>query len=288
MSASPKLWLVGMTAQGNEENLREMIAPIVEWLDGVIFTFHNPVNGDKGAEYLESVKGDGKVIYRDWVWRHDYSANETLFAGLIQEGDLVITCDTLERPAAKFVSRIKTDILALMNEASLDCLYYYGKAFVFRYNEGMRFAGSPHWMLQGVQNAVEMSGLYPDEREVRLNVRPIKRPSRFHFVGHYLGYYVSYPPGSNHCLLGLEKNGNPQNLFAPREIRRLEFRRLLRSKGIPLTVDGVKGLMKKELDTEIKEYFNSEKILNDAYRYLQLGREDFADDHDWKNMITIP
>jgi len=287
MATQPKLWLVGMTAAGNEENLREMISPIVEWLDGVIFTFHNPVNGDKGAEYLESVKGDGKVIYRDWVWRHDYSANETLFAGLIQEGDLVITCDTLERPAAKFVSGIKGHIVALMDAAGLDCLYYYGKAFVFRYNESMRFAGSPHWGLRGVTNGIEISDVYPDEREVRLNVRPQKRPSKFHFVGHYLGYYVSYPPGSNHCLLGLEKNGDPAQLFGPRETRRLEFRRLLREKGIPLTVDGVKGLMQKELDTDIKTFFNSEKILNDAYRHFRLGREDFADDHDWKNMISI-
>lgn len=285
--SAPKLWLIGMTAAGNEENLREMISPIVEWLDGVIFTFHYPVCEDEGSRYLESVKGEGKVIYRDWIWRHDISQSETLWAGIIQEGDLVITCDTLERPAAGFVSRIKGDVLDMMESSNLDCIAYYGKAFVFRYNEGMRFVGSPHWGLQGVHAAMELSHVYPDERMVRLNVRPQKRKDPFHFVSHYLGYYVSYPAGSNHCLLGLEKNGDPSQLFGPRENRRLEFRRMLRVMGVPLTVAGVKELMRNPLDSRLLWFFNEEKILNDAYRHLQLGRTDFVDNHDWKDMITI-
>jgi hypothetical protein len=132
--SEPRLWLTLMTAAGNEENLRELCDPILQYLDGIVAVVHRPCDGDPGLAYLESVKGAGKVIVRDWIQRHDISQSETLWAGVIQEDDLVLTCDTLERPAAPFVAQIRPGMDAEMRTQGWDCLYYYGKAYLFRYN----------------------------------------------------------------------------------------------------------------------------------------------------------
>ena len=37
-----KLWLIGITTQGHEQDLRELIEPIKDDFDGLIWTFHYP------------------------------------------------------------------------------------------------------------------------------------------------------------------------------------------------------------------------------------------------------
>lgn len=275
-----RLWLTGMTSAGNEEDLREMIEPIKGYLDGVVYVTHRPCEGDGGAAYLESVKGAGKVIYRDWVFRHDYSQNETLYADVIEEGDLVIICDTLERPAPGFVSRLKAEFDPSMIDQSIDCLAYYGKPFVFRYNEYCHYEGSPHWGLRGVSRAVELSQMMPDESQVRYSVRGQKR-GPFHWVAHYLKYFVSYPAGSNHALLGLDHHpGRPEDVFPRREAQRLAFRREMKRRGYPLTVDGFVAFASvTPMDATTKTLLNSDKVWSDAYWYLVKGDTGVIDSH---------
>ena len=55
-----KLWLIGITTEGHEKDLRELIEPIKQDFDGLIWTFHYPL--DSGYDYLRSVKGDGEII----------------------------------------------------------------------------------------------------------------------------------------------------------------------------------------------------------------------------------
>ncbi len=280
----PRLFLIFITNAGNEENLRELIEPIKEHLDGIVAVFHHPK--DSGADYLESVKGAGKVIYRDWVNRFDYSLNECLFAGIIEEGDIVVKTDVLERPAAPFVSIIKDTIHPGMISQGLDCLYYYGKDYVYIYNELMQYQGSPHTGLRGTKKAIEISSHYPNEADVRLNVRPLKRTDPLNWVAHYLKYYL-YPAGSNQCLLGLEKQGDPAKLFGPREERRLAFRREMRRRGFPMTVDGAKAILAAPLDHVMKGFINGDKIVNDSYRLFVLKDETVVDTHLPKDMKLI-
>lgn len=281
-----KLWLTLMTAAGNEENLRELVTPILPFIDGIVAVVHRPCDNDAGLKFLEDNKGEGKIIVRDFVQRHDFSQTETLYAGVIKEGDLFIVCDTLERPVPSFIETVKGHINDFMLQHDLDCIYYYGKAYIVRYNELMHYRGSPHWGLAGVKSGIDFATFYPDDNLIRQNVRPVKRPDPFHFVGHYVKYYL-YPAGSNHCLLGLEKNGDPNKLFPVREARRLEFRKELVKRGYPLTLDGVKQLIDDGLDKTMQEFFTSEKILNDAYRYFKLGLTNFKDDHNWEDMVEV-
>jgi len=291
MSAIPKLFLTSMCGPNNETNIREMIEPIIEWLDGIVWVLNDCPTTDGGAVYLESVKGLGKVVHRQWpAGRHWAAMNDTLFTGLMDEGDLVIWTDTLERPMPPFVSRIKGEILPLMDETGVDCLFYYGKAFLFRYNELLEYRNSPHWTLHGFKQAMEWSGIEPDEKKVRFNVRPLKRTNPWHWIEHYVRYMLEYPAGCNHALLGIEKlGGNPAQQFQRREARRLDFRREVKRRGFPLTVAGLKALFSdpNQLDSVLKSYINGDKVWSDAYRLWILNDTTMVDTHDPKDMKPI-
>lgn len=294
MSQNRKVWITFMCQGGEEENIKELLTPqVLEHFHGVIAVIHDAPNDDKGLLYLESVKGEGQIIRRQWVKRHDYSMNEIFYCGVIQSGDIVISIDLLERIPARFAAIIQTECLSLMKDLEVECLAYYGKPYVYLYNESMQFYGSPHWSLVGLipnkhgAYAFDLANIYKDEKMVRENVRPVKRPDTRHFCQHYLVYYL-YPPGANTLLLGLEKNGNPQELFGKLELQRLHFREMLRTNGYPITVEGVKKLIDDGLNDYFKAFFNGEKILNDFYRYYKLKDYSFPDDHDFKNMIVIP
>lgn len=291
--AAPRVWLTFMTAAGNEENLREMVEPLWPYIDGIVAVVHRPCEGDAGLAYLEASKGAGKIIVRDWVQRHDVSASETLYAGIIQEGDLFIITDTLERPNAQFVSRCKDDLNDFMHREGVDCLYYFGKAFIVRYNEAMHYQGSPHWGLIGVKRGVEMSHQFPDEKMVRLNVRPLKRKDEHkHFCRHYLKYFVEYPAGSNHALLGIEQYGgdDPSQALQRREANRLEFRREIKRRGFPVTVEGFLAMCKDpaQMNEGLKAWLRSDKVFSDAYHWLVLGNPGITDTHRPADALPIP
>lgn len=287
----PRLFLTSMCGPSNEAHIRAMIDPIVEWLDGIVWVLNDCPATDGGAQYLETVKGLGKVVHRPWpAGRHWAAMNDTLYTGLIEDGDLVIWTDLLEQPAAAFVSRIKGEIRHFMDAASIDCLFYYGKAFLFRYHEQLEYRNSPHWSLHGLRNPMEWSKIEPDETKVRNNVRPLVRTDPLGWVVHYAKYWL-YPAGSNHALLGIEKQGpDIRGNFAKREAQRLAFRQEVRKRGFPLTVDGMKALLTdpNQLDFVLKSYINGDKTINDAYRLWALGDTTMVDTHDPKDMKPIP
>lgn len=281
MNAPYRLFLTGITSAGNDHNLRVMIEPIGEFFHGLIWTFHHPI--DDGAAYLESRKGDGRIVYVHFSQRHGSSMTQFLHQGPMQQGDFFVNLDSMERLSPSFCAVRLPGLIKLMRETDTAMIANYGKGLIYRYSETLEFRGSPHWYATGLDGRAINIEL--DETEF-YNVRGQQRDP-FQFVTHYLKYYL-YPAGSNHCLLGLEKNGDPNVLFPPREARRLAFRQVLRARDVELTVDGVKSLMAAGLDDEIKGFFRAEKVLNDAWRHLHLGRTDFPDDHDFTNVVEIP
>lgn len=158
----------------------------------------------------------------------------------------------------------------------------YGKGFIFRFNEMFEFRGSPHWYatnLDGQNANLEL------DKKLFWNVRGEQR-GPFQWVEHYIRYML-YPAGSNHALLGLEKQGDPQKLFPRREALRLQFRQEMVKRGFDLTVDGFKAMLSQPLDDTIKFYLNSEKTWNDGYRYFILKDETVVDTHLPSDMKKI-
>lgn len=293
--SAPRLWFTSMSGPGEVENITELLEPILPFLDGVVWVLHDCPADDPGARYLERVKGAGRVIHRGWpAGRHWHSMNDTLFTGLMDEGDYVLWADALERPATQFVSRIKEEIGPLMKEAERQVLVYHGKPYLFLYSETLEYRNSPHWTLTGWQgHIIDWTSIEPDEGRVRLNVRPIKRRDPLGWVLHFARYWL-YPAGSNHAAMGLDHwpgentQANRNAQFVQRETRRLAFRRLMRARGLPLTMEGLKQFLTGPLDNELRHHLVAEKVLSDVWHYWNGDRSQLRDSHNPAHALPIP
>lgn len=280
-----------MAGPNSLEDLKELVEPIKEYFDGIVAVYHGR-DFDDEATYLEANKGEGEIIYTKFVRRHDWSRNHYLYCGPMKNGDFCLQVDVLERINPDFAKQARS-FAQYFKSCGVNLVFYYNKPFIFEYHESLQYMGNPHEGLRrndGTSAAIELSTQFPEEQAIRYNIRPTKRPDPYHFVDHYVKYFL-YPWGSNHCLLGIEKNGNPQELFPKRDARRIKFKNRLAELGIEDSVSALKTYItdKKpdEWDAEIRTIFNEEKILNDFYRYHILGDRQFKDNHDWKDIVKI-
>tara|TARA_Y100001937_G_scaffold53658_1_gene74041 strand:+ start:46453 stop:47289 length:837 start_codon:yes stop_codon:yes gene_type:complete len=276
-----KLWLIGITTEGHEKDLRELIDPIKGDFDGLIWTFHYPL--DSGYDYLCSVKGDGEIIKTKWCNRLDFSRNHCLFQGPMKAGDWFLTIDTLERLSPEFTKNLKS-ICHQLEQNNVDGCYLYNKRFMFRYNETMEFKGNPHEAMLGTQNSVELTNLKIWDKSFQKNVRSEKRQDPFHFVEHNFKYYLF--PSTNHLFLGFE---NDVLLVKKRYENRMKFFQAIHSQGFdPYDYDSVKECLENHLDDTMKECINFDKFLNDWYRYEVLGeKEGIINKHDFSLIKPI-
>jgi hypothetical protein len=272
-----------MAGKGSAEDLRELWEPIKDHFDGICCTYFGEMRDDE-AIYLEAEKGEGHVTYLPYVGRHDLARNVGLHCGKIENGDIVVVTDTLERPSPTFCR----DVGNLLS-GEINTLFFFGKILAFRYHESATYVGTPHERFvrqDGQMWAVDMSHGWGDnkirEAEIRANVRPEKRPAD-HWVGHFARYML-LPWGSNHALLGLEKNGDPNKLFPIREVKRLAFREEMRRRGYPVTLDGLKQMLSSPIDVKLRDMIQGDRVWSDYYWHVIRGRE-LVCGHDDRDMV---
>ena len=173
-----KLWLIGITTEGHEQDLRELIEPIKDDFDGLIWTFHYPK--DEGADYLEQVKGEGETIYTKWCNRLDFSRNHSLFQGPMKIGDWFLTIDTLERLSPEFTKNLRK-LCVDLDEKGIDGVYLYNKRLLFKLKEQTAFVNNPHEGIFGCSNTIELTNQSFWKKEYQKNVRDEKRKDPLHF-----------------------------------------------------------------------------------------------------------
>ncbi len=276
-----RLFLCGMTSSGKEANLRALIEPLAPFIEGLQWTFHLP--RDEGADYLEARKGEGRIVYAHYGQRHGSSMTQYLHQGTMHDGDWILQVDDLERVSVDFV---REHVPVLIDQAAINrvaVIANYGKPLLIRFNEQLEYRGSPHWYVTNADGAMVNIEL---DKSLFWNVRAEQRDP-FHWVGHYARYWL-FPAGSNHALLGLEKQGDPQKLFPIREARRLEFRREMVKRGFPLTLDGLTTMLSQPLDQTLKDHLNAEKTLRDWYWYTVKGERALKDTHLPSDSPLVP
>lgn len=280
-----KFWLTGVTYKGNYNHLKELIDPIKNQFDGLIWTFHDAETafGDSGLSYLEENKKDGEIIYAKWCQRLDYSRNHTLFQGPMEYGDWFIVVDTLERLTPVFVGSLKN---LTLQERMFDGIYLDGKRLMARFDEGVKYQGNPHEGLFGLNHPVNV--LINDIRadlndDCFWNVRNEHR-DEFHWIGAYMRYY--FFPDTNHLLLGYERN---QEYVKHRYFIRGLLKKWCLENNVEFSVNGLLGFVSvcDQLPERLVEIFNQEKILCDWYRYTFLNDKDLIDRHDSKYIKKI-
>src|SRR5204863_10021727 len=143
---------------GNEQNLRELIEPILEYFNGLVWTFHNPTWNlkcpttqklDAGYEHLQQNKKEGKIILCEWTQRHFNSMNQYLWQGPMQDGDYFVQLDSTERLGVEFCTNLR-NVCESMEKQNVGMMSNFGKGLIFRYNEVFEYRGSPHWFPTGV------------------------------------------------------------------------------------------------------------------------------------------
>ena len=270
-----KLWLIGITTQGHRQDLEELIEPIKDHFDGLIWTFHYPK--DDGADYLESVKGEGEIIYTKWCNRLDFSRNHSLFQGPMRVGDWFVTIDTLERLSPEFTENLKRFCEYLDNQG-VDGCFLYNKRFLFKFNEETQFCLNPHETINGSKRSIELSDQNFWNESYQKNVRAEKRQDPFYFIEHNFKYYLF--PDTNHLVLGFEHD---LDLVKERYKNRSKFLQSVYDQGFdPHDVKSVEECLRSNLTDQMKQCIDFEKFLNDWYRYKVLEqKENISDKHDF-------
>lgn len=274
---------IALITQNERANIEELTS-VAHHFDGLAAVDHNSTDGT--YELLDSRKGAGFVLQLPYLGNHSWSMNGFLFHPTIEVGSWLLLRDSNERIAEPFAAQIRP-FIALLESRGIETVYQWSKALLFRRRPHQFFAGTPHWGLQQARQPaiqIDQTGLFAKDEDYCYSVRGRNR-DRFHFVGAYLRYYLLLD--TNHLLLASDKADAVGMTYQIREAQRLAFREMLIRRGYPVTVDGVKQLMKDGLDSEARRHFETDKVLNDAYRYFQLGRTDFVDNHDWRDMVPI-
>ena len=266
-----KIWLTGLTSKGREQDLRELIEPIKDKFDGLVWVF----NGEKdaGFDYLDSEKKEGKIIHAEWCNRFDFSRNLGLFCSPIKYGDWFVVIDDQERMSVEFANSLHS-ILKRCKTIGVDGLYIHNKHFAFIFNEQMKFVSNPHCGVYGTHKGMELVGSNVFKEEWFTNVRPLKR-GKFEFVKTNIKYYLY--PNTNHLLLHFESD---PEYVKYRYYIRSKFLSYMSGFGADTTsVDSItKALRENPPNDELIDIINSEKILNDWYRFEFLGDTDIVDD----------
>ena len=276
-----KLWLIGITTEGHEKDLRELIEPINHDFDGLVWTFHYPL--DSGYDYLCSVKGDGEIIKTKWCNRLDFSRNHCLYQGPMKIGDWFLTIDTLERLSPDFTKNLKP-LCNQFNQHGVDGCYLYNKRILFKLKEETAFINNPHEGIRGVSKSIEFSKLDFWKKEYQKNVRAEKRQDALHFISHNFKYYLF--PQTNHLVLGFENN---PKLIEQRYKNRSDFFNEIYKLGFyPYDIQSIKKCLTIKLTPTLRKCINFDKFLNDWYRYEILGeRTGFKDKHDFSAFKPI-
>jgi len=273
-------WITGITCEGNKENLIELLEPIRKYFNGLIWTFHYPK--DDGADYLESIKGEGEIIYSKWCNRFDFSRNTSLFQSPIKNGDWFVVVDDAERIDEKFAASLK-NFTRQFDQNGIDGVYLRGKHFMFRFNESTKFKLNPHCGVDGVNRSFEITSIEGWDDSFFTNVRGEQR-DKFDFVRHNLKYYLY--PQTNHLVLKCEHD---MDFIKKRFDIRAKFFNELYSLGLdPYDLEDVFSyIVHEDLSEVAKECINQEKYLNDVYRFYKMDLDDFEEDFDFKNLIKV-
>ena len=270
-----RIWLTGMTSKGHEKDLKELIEPIKNDFNGLVWVFHYPL--DSGYDYLDSVKAKGEIIKTKWCNRFDFSRNHCLFQGPMKVGDWFLVIDTLERLSPVFTNKL-SDFCKHLDKSEVDGVYLYNKRFLFKLKEQTRFVNNPHEGIAGSSRTIELSKQNFWNKEYKKNVRSEIRQDPYHFIEHNFKYY--FLPNTNHLLLGFEDD---PELVQKRYENRSKLIQEIYTEGFdPFNIDSVKECFRTYLTDRIKEYIDFDKFLNDWYRFNILEeKEGIVDKHDF-------
>jgi len=272
-----KLWLCGHT-ENCLDHMKDMAEDTLKYFDGLIFVDNYSTDGT--FEFLDKIKGKGKIIKRALKNDIDDQLNEILKSGCMKNGDWFMLVDPEHRPKEFWLKRIKGLIKGFSDE-QVGALSFSGRIYLAQYYDHMYFEGTPHWSLSGVVNNIKN---YTKEESINYidYITPENIDKEILLNG--AKYYYTY--GRSNHVHTVYRNYS-EELIKHHESQRLQFR-LFCEKILKLDfdLDSLVEQMKKdewntfftqsvELETNLKDLYRH-KVLNQSFDEIARNRIDWS------------
>lgn len=252
MNNNPKIWLLTMT-QNRKEDIEEMTRNIYPYFNGIIAVDHNSSDGT--YEILESRKGEGRIIRRDFIMHHSHSMNELLFCRHAKNGDLMVYLDSSDIPTDLFFKEFN-NIFNDLEKQNLSCVMACNRPYIWKYYDLQYFIGNPHWGIVGLMSN-NIINLDEKNKELYFTNKRKEKPE-VSFCLNPIKYFFCYNP-SNETQIMYGKYG--QNIVREREIIRLTFRMYCENE-LGINLNNLDGLIDYFKKIHAKEIVPSEYLIN--------------------------
>jgi len=259
-----KLWLCGLTENCHEQ-MKDMTEGILKYFDGLIFVDNHSTDGT--FEFLDEIKGEGKIIKRHLKNDIDYQLSEILKSGCMENGDWFMLVDPEHRPKEFWLKRIKSQIKGFSDE-KIGALSFSGRVYLAQYFDHMDFSETPHWNLDGVVNNIKNC-----TKEELINYIGYVTPEGIEEKILLNGAKYFYTYGRSNQMNVVYRNYSDE-LIEHHESHRLQFR-LFCEKVLKLDFDLdslVEQMKKDEWPVFFLESVELETNLKDLYRHKVLGQ----------------
>jgi hypothetical protein len=279
-----KIWICGqVAAQGQEKNIAELVQ-IFPYFDGAVWTVNYIREDcfddeDRTYEYLYGAKKDGKILKT--VWHNLHSPGMTMFlqAGVIKNGDWVLSIDAQELPLEPWLSTIRDRVKQYDKDGIT--AEFWGRPYFFEYNDQMTYQpNSTHCWPTPLTAGKHISIV--DESKVRytpegvyfgdfiLNKKNLDDTTLLHAVKYIFCYNITNEMQNQYGSFG-------SKIVENHEFGRQWFRQWWQEKlGLPTTLEALENYMFGPMDTKAIDYFEFENPFKDFYRFkiLKHSRED--------------
>ncbi len=292
---NPKIWLCLITSDLEPENIDELTKDIWHRFDGICAVVHKQGGDDRILQILDARKKDGFVKERAWVAHHGHSMNEWLFDKRIEQGDVCVIRDSLERLNPQFAQNLSYIVDELAKKGIWN-IWSGGKLLAFRRWSCQQFVNAIHWGLAPTYNksidVKNISLLYNDDINCAYSIRNQKRPREYQ-VFHEMKYLLDYGCNGNHLQLYYP---NQQELIQHENTLYL-FRQFLKERCGVSSAEELrsyltchrKAIKEKNEDwiIKLKEFMNDNRPMREAYRYWveQVDFEEMMKDRDSYKII---
>lgn len=268
-----KFWLTLIT-QNREKDIDELTRDTHKLFSGIVAVVNQPSN-DKTFDILESRKGEGKIIKRDFVKNHGFLMNEFLFSGVIKTNDWFMICDSSDRIRLNWLKRLVDGDLDHFNKVGIGGVVL-DRLYLAKFYDSEEFFGGVHWGLKGLRGKIvnysQING-YRKENCI-INTRGLK--PEVAAVEHPIKYFVEYGSDSQTQLLYQQFSNE---CWQWHENLRMQFRVYCEKElGLELKVGVLveylkEGIKNKNLPDFVINAIQTEVNLQDLVRYYILGQK---------------
>lgn len=267
-----KIWLGLITSDKETQNIDGLTQDIYTHFDGICAVVHKQGGDNRVREILESRKGGGIVVEREFLPSHSHSMNEFLFQPRIKLGDVLAIRDSSERFNPNFTKDLKPYCQHLQNQG-INSVYQRSKMLFFTRWFNQQFINGLHWGLVGAVGrymSIDVQPGFEDDKTYAYSLRnELRKPT--HRYEHECRYLIDYGANGNHLQLFYPNNAEELQYH---QLELYRFLNYLSQHSVETAAQFKDFLLKTPMNDTLKHHINLERPFRNFYRHYVLGEND--------------